>query len=99
MTLVLSLANSRRYVLQVSDRLLTLTGGGQEFDPMSNKSLVYFARDALVVIGYSGLAYIDRTSTDEWIAQVVTDVVFPQTGERRGALRFGSRDRVFDIGQ
>jgi hypothetical protein len=98
MTLVLSLANSTRFVLQVSDRQLTNTRNRREFDSVSNKTLVYFARDALVAIGYCGLAYIDGFPTDQWIAQVLTDVMFPGPGERLGT-RFGSRAQLLDIGQ
>src|SRR5215204_1184767 len=98
MTLVLSLANSTRFVLQVSDRLLTNTRNRREFNSVSNKTLVYFARDALVAIGYCGLACIDGFPTDQWIAQVLTDVMFPGPGERLGT-RFGSRAQLLDIGQ
>jgi hypothetical protein len=83
--------------MHVGDRLLTR--GSRAFDAVSNKSLVYFARDALAVIGYSGVAYVEDTPTDEWIAQVLTGVVFPEKDDRRGAIRIGPRDQMLDIGQ
>jgi hypothetical protein len=95
MTLILSLATPR-YVQQVSDRLVNERG--REFDPVSNKSLVYFARDALVVLGYSGLAYIDGVPTDQWMAQILTNEVFPGPGQRVG-IRLGPRGQWLDLGQ
>jgi hypothetical protein len=49
MTLILTYA-SARYVLQVTDRLVTQ--GGKIFDPLANKNLIYVARDAIVTVGY-----------------------------------------------
>jgi hypothetical protein len=54
------------YFVQVSDRLVT---GGSRSDPCANKTVVYRARDALVSIGYSGIAYVDQTPTDDWIVE------------------------------
>lgn len=63
---------SKSFVLQVSDRLVS---GGQT-DPLANKNIIYFASDAVVSIGFTGLAYgISATNpnmpTDEWIAGVL----------------------------
>ncbi len=66
MTLILTLATPR-YILQVSDRLVTR--GDSRFDPASNKIVIYHAKNALVAIGYSGLAYLEGVPTDQWIAQ------------------------------
>jgi hypothetical protein len=89
-TLILTQA-SPRYVLQVSDRLLTRRS--REFDPVSNKSILYLANDALVSIAYSGRAYLDETSTDQWIVELLTgerllsdDQRDPETGLRRNPL-------------
>lgn len=62
---------SQRFVLQVSDRLVSRPThlGIAPFDPRSNKNVVYFARDAYVVIAYTGLAYLDGRTTDQWIAE------------------------------
>lgn len=39
------------YTLQVGDRLIS---GGIN-DPLANKNIIYWARDAIVTLGYSGL--------------------------------------------
>src|SRR5437660_7557363 len=44
---------SRSYVAHASDRLVS---GGVN-DPLANKQIIYLARDALVSIGYAGIAY------------------------------------------
>lgn len=92
MTLVLSLLTPH-YALQVSDRLVTRSGSA--FDPLANKSVIYHARDAIVTIGYSGLAYLEGVPTDKWIAQKLTGEEF----EGRFALRQGPILRWLDIGQ
>jgi hypothetical protein len=94
MTLILTEA-SIRYVLQVSDRLLTQ--GRRHFDPVSNKTIVYLCRDALVSIAYSGHAYLDETPTDQWIAELLTGERFE--GSHPGFLRIGPPKRSLDIGQ
>lgn len=38
-------------------------------DPNSSKVVLYFARDAYVSIGYTGLAYLEDKPTDQWIAE------------------------------
>ena len=66
---------SRWRAFHVSDRLLTQSVGTtenpryQEFDPLSNKTVVLRTPDAFVVFGYSGRAYLDGMPTDSWIAQ------------------------------
>ena len=62
---------SGQYVLQVSDRLVTRdsVSGPLTFDLEANKTVVYIARDALVSIGYAGLAYLNHRPTDQWIAE------------------------------
>ena len=61
------------FVVQVSDRLVTTKRGAKtdEHDPTANKTVVYRAADALVTLGYSGLAYIGETPTDSWIAETL----------------------------
>lgn len=71
LTLVISKV-SRRFVIQVSDRLLTSYGSQLPFDTAANKSIIYFARDAYVAISYSGLAYLEGIPTDEWIGRVLS---------------------------
>jgi hypothetical protein len=94
MTLILTEA-SIRYVLQASDRLLTQ--GRREFDPVSNKTVVYLCRDALVSIAYSGPAYLDETPTDQWITERLTDERFDLS--QPGFLKIGPLKRSLDIGQ
>jgi hypothetical protein len=52
--------------IQASDRLVTVEAA--EYDPVANKAIVLVARDGLLTIGYSGLAYIRNVPTDEVIA-------------------------------
>ncbi|MFZ1006100.1 MAG: hypothetical protein WAN65_04655, partial [Candidatus Sulfotelmatobacter sp.] len=55
-------------VIQVSDRLLTEHGTARQFDAHSNKALLYLCTDAIVAIGYTGIAYIGDSPADVWIA-------------------------------
>lgn len=66
MTLVLTFVTPH-YVLQVSDRRLTRLG--DPWDHASNKVVLFLAKDAIVSIAYSGLAYVDGLPTDHWMAQ------------------------------
>jgi hypothetical protein len=97
MTLILSHL-SRAFVLQVSDRLVTKEARGtppSRFDALANKSIVYWARDAIVTIAYTGAAYIGALSTDDWIVQKLTGV---DVSENFGMRGFAS-PRWLDIGQ
>jgi len=69
MTLILGQA-SRDYVLQVTDRLVTK--GNRPFDPLANKNIVYCARNALVAIGFTGIAFLGDIPTDQWIVEQLT---------------------------
>ncbi|WP_157960492.1 hypothetical protein [Marinimicrobium alkaliphilum] len=68
MTLILG-AIAPNHAFHVSDRLVTRRRGVtyQPFDTHSNKTVVFRAKDAIVAIGYSGLAFIDGVPTDTWI--------------------------------
>jgi hypothetical protein len=68
LTLILAQA-SRLFSLQVSDRLVTR--GNTSFDAMSNKNVLFIARDAIMAFGYTGLAYLEGVSTDQWIAETL----------------------------
>jgi hypothetical protein len=96
MTLILTEA-SPGYILQVSDRLLTRGRRRRPFDPVSNKTIVYLARDALVSIAYSGNAYLDETPTDQWMAGVLIGKRLEP--DDLGGLTIGLRGRRLDIGQ
>ena len=98
MTLVLTLVTTR-YVMQVADRLVTTDG--KKFDPASNKSLIYLAKNAIVTIGYSGLAYLDGIPTDEWIAQTLWGKELPRRDDGRvaGHVLGGGGRQSIDIGR
>lgn len=67
MTLILTVL-TRHYVVQVSDRLITKQKK-KPFDALSNKVVIYRPWDAIVSIGYTGLAFLEGKPTDEWIAE------------------------------
>ena len=97
MTLILSHV-SRSFALQVSDRLVTKVGQGNnpsQFDVLSNKNIVYRARDAIVSICYTGPAYIGSLTTDDWIVQKLTGV---DVSEKFGMRGF-PLSHWLDIGQ
>jgi hypothetical protein len=94
-TLVLT-AVAPNFVVQVSDRLVTDAGSGKVLDPVTNKTVIYLARNAHVTIGYSGLAYIEGITTDRWIAQILRDQDLEQPGGR-GLMMMGAAPSVFDI--
>lgn len=73
MTMVAA-ASCRGFAVMVSDRLVTLSRNGAfagRHDPLANKTIVYLGRDGLLILGYTGSAYLDGIPTDEWIAQVL----------------------------
>jgi hypothetical protein len=92
-TAVLTLV-APRYVVQVSDRLVTLATDGAAYDARANKSIVLGLRDALMTVSYSGLAYIEGHPTDEWMASKMTGA----TISPRGFTGPGPQ-RVPDIGR
>lgn len=69
MTLIVTAATPL-FVLQAADRLITrqVAHKIEEYDAVSNKSIIYEALDGLLAISYCGNAYIDGLPTDEWIA-------------------------------
>jgi hypothetical protein len=96
-TQIFSLATPS-YVLQVSDRLVSTRRPGQplsEHDPKFNKHILFLAKDAIVAIGMSGVAYIENVPTDQWLASVLTgeQPSAPQGGPGRGTRMqlFGRR--------
>lgn len=95
MTLILTRA-SKDYVLQVTDRLVTQTGG-KPFDPIANKNVLYCSRNAVVVLGYTGLAYLGGVPTDQWIVETLTGHTFDR--DRKPPAASGVPMRVRDIGQ
>ena len=90
------------YTLQVSDRLVS----GGVCDPLANKNLIYYARDAIVTVGYAGLAYgLSLTNpdmpTDEWIVEQLWGNPIPRhdDGVRPWAFSGVHILRWLDIGQ
>lgn len=75
MTLHLSVM-AGNVVLQVGDRLLSK--GDRDWDPYANKNILILARDATVVVSYTGVAHMRRATnprwmqTDEWLAGAIT---------------------------
>ena len=97
MTLLLTLV-ARDHVLQVGDRLVTQ--GEREFDPESNKAVLFRAKDAVVVISYSGTAFVSGIPTDEWIAlQLTGHVRFIARVPYRPASILGRLPRWADLGR
>src|SRR4051812_38546050 len=71
MTLVLTLA-SRAFVLQVSDRMLSLNR--QPLYPASNKTVVVLARDGMYPASSPGLARLGAVAPDDWMARKIAGV-------------------------
>jgi hypothetical protein len=82
--------------LQVSDRLVSVGSGRtrKKFDELSNKAIIYRARDAIVTIGYGGTAYLQGMPTDEWIAERLFGEPLPRARDDRPCMRTG-RSRSF----
>lgn len=93
MTLILS-RNSGKYILQVSDRLITRSG--DPVDQASNKTIIYHARDAIVTMSYTGLAYISNIPTDQWIAEMLIGLPYDRN-RKPPAIGPGTR-KYTDIG-
>jgi hypothetical protein len=69
--------------------------GPSQFDALANKSILYWARDAIVSIAYTGAAYIGPLPTDDWIVEKLTGV---DVSEKFGMRGFPS-SHWLDIGQ
>jgi len=68
MTLITTLL-AGPFVQHAGDRLVTGGPGGP--DPEANKTVLYLAKDAVVSIGYTGLAQLDGKPTDQFLAEVL----------------------------
>jgi hypothetical protein len=86
------------FAIQISDRLVVEKKGTEvkPFNPHSNKTVVFGARDAIVSISYTGLAFVGDMMMDEWIAATLIGR-FPD----RDAVTMGNKILAnwFDIGQ
>lgn len=79
----------RGFVLQVEDRLVMAEkrDGADKFDALANKNVVYWARDAMVCMGYTGPAFVENLPTDSWIVEKLTGLNVSQSfGVRTGRL-------------
>src|SRR4029453_7804868 len=83
MTLVLT-RTSLRSALMVTDRKVTKDGA----DPYANKNVLFADRNAVVAIGYTGLAYVGTIPTDRWLAQTLTGLTFPEGRRGKGSVPF-----------
>jgi hypothetical protein len=83
MTLHLSVVG-RGVAIQVSDRHISYAGGaGGLHDIYANKNVVFAPRYGLATLGYTGLAYLERIPTDEWIARRLRREELPAWGDHR----------------
>ena len=72
MTLILTVATDRK-VIQASDRLATLPDGTVHNDK-ANKTVAVTCQEGQFSISFTGAAYIDGKSTDNWIGDYLTDL-------------------------
>lgn len=102
MTSILTMG-SPKYVIQISDRRLSKVESLKicEYDPSSNKTIVYRSSDAIVSLGYSGVGYIRGIPTDEWLAECLSgETPLPRghDGTRPAALILKARSSNCNIG-
>lgn len=71
------------------------SGGPAKFDALANKNVVYWARDAIVCMGYTGPAFVGNLPTDSWIVEKLTGLNVSQSF----GVRTGSLPQWLDIGQ
>ena len=85
MTLIVTRTSSR-YALMVTDRKVTWNGAEPDSD--ANKNVLFGDRNGVVAIGYTGMAYIGTIPTDQWIAQTLTGLTFPEGRRGKGSVPF-----------
>ncbi|MFF5037408.1 hypothetical protein [Nocardia salmonicida] len=75
MTLLVT-AVTRNHAFHASDQLVTYGHAGLivEHDRRANKTIVIVGSDCWLVLGYTGVAYIDARPTDQFIAEAVSGV-------------------------
>jgi hypothetical protein len=83
MTLILT-RTSARYALMLTDR--KVTRDGVEFDSDANKNVLFGDRNCVAAVAYTGMAYIGTIPTDQWIAQTLTGLSFPEGRRGRGSV-------------
>lgn len=64
------------WAFHASDRFVsvdpTLDNPTEEYDPHANKTVVAVGADCWVVLGYTGLAFLDGKPTDQLIAEAIS---------------------------
>jgi len=98
MTQVFSVV-TRNHVLHVSDRLISRQRDGASavaFDRNSNKAVIFCARDAHVVVAFTGRAFLDHIPTDTFVAQSLAGANLTSRGAFFG---IGARANWLDIGR
>ncbi|MEU1956427.1 hypothetical protein [Nocardia rhamnosiphila] len=75
MTLLVT-AVTRNHAIHASDQLVTYGKAGLvvEHDKRANKTIVIVGSDCWLVLGYTGVAYLDGRPTDQFIAEAVSGV-------------------------
>src|SRR5688572_10844822 len=53
----------------LSDRLTSVRQ--MRFDPEANKTVIFRARDGIIAISFSGVAFLNGVPTDQWLAHVL----------------------------
>ncbi len=48
--------------------------GAKSWDIAANKTIIVIGRDCWLVLGYTGLAYLDGKPTDQFIAEAISGV-------------------------
>jgi hypothetical protein len=96
-TLILT-AVSPQGVVQASDRLVS--AGGVPVNPLANKTVIFCAQDAFVVMSYTGLAMLDGLRTDDWMARKIVDMDEWVPGDRLAlpGARIGMTHPWHDLG-
>lgn len=95
MTLIVTTVH-RDGVTQVADRKVSTRVGSvvSEFDALANKTVLFEATDAFVVVAYTGLAYVGQVPTDQWIVEQLRQrpVAVGRDGVRPVAVSVGGGD-------
>jgi hypothetical protein len=84
------------FILQISDRLVSISSRSKvpvPHDRVSNKALLFRAKNAIATIGYVGIAYLRDIPTDAFIAEALWGRPLP------GPSPSGATPMQFDIGR
>jgi hypothetical protein len=79
---------------------VTIANRKRTHDPLANKTVIYRATDAVVTIGFAGLAYVGDQPTDEWLAELLWGEPISRgpDGVRAVDYRFGQSPNRWNIG-